>query len=150
MGELDQKAAEVWNQKSIPVIYRQGGGQPVLVWLPPVPADCAWLRGDHRREPEWGAQFGCWEIPQSWLDDVVTRSLQRFGRIYLVQPYRVEARCVPACWNAKGDVCECSCMGANHGTQHPLRKQRVILGTFAVQWHERRLACRLMEQAQAQ
>jgi len=145
MGAGEKNAAAIWKQVGTPVIYRQGGGKPLMVRLPFAKDNRGWLQDDHRREPEWNARFKCWETPKSWFDDVVTRSLQRFGRIYVIQPYRVQEKCAPACWNARGFECECSCMGANHGSHNPSGKWRVISDTFAMQWHGRQLACRLIE-----
>ena len=70
----------------------------------------------------------------------------RFGRVYVIQPYREFEKCAPACWNATGFTCECSCMGKNHGSM-PGGRWWVVADTFAIQWQGRRLACRLIERA---
>ena len=145
METQDKNAAAIWKQNSVPVIYRQGGSQPLMIRLPFAKDNRDWLQSDRRRTPEWNARFKCWDTPRSWFDDVVTRSLQRFGRIYVIQPYRVQEKCAPACWNARGFECECSCMGAHHGSRNPSGKWRVISDTFAIEWHGRQLACRLIE-----
>jgi len=150
MGAGDKNAAAIWRQTKIPVIYRQGGSEPLMIRLPYAADNRTWVKGDHRRKPEWIAKFHCWETPKSWFDNVIARSLRKFGRVYVIQPHRVLEKCAPACWNAKGFECECSCMGANHGSQSPSGKWRVISDTFAVQWHDRQLACQLIEQPPAQ
>jgi hypothetical protein len=147
MATPHQNAAAIWKQTEIPVIYRQGGSEPLMIHLPFGPDNGAWLRGDHRRKPVWIAQYKGWEAPNAWFDDLVTRVLHRFGRVYVIQPYRVQETCAPACWNARGFECECSCLGANHGRQNPAGKWRIISEALAVRWHGRQLACRLIERA---
>ena len=119
-----------------------------MVKLPYAPGNGDWLRSDHRRKPEWVKQYKCWETPKSWFEDVVRRLLQRFGRVYVIQPYRTQEKCAPACWNATGVECECSCMGANHGSGDPQGKWHVVSDTLAVSWHGRPLGCRLIERPQ--
>jgi hypothetical protein len=116
-----------------------------MIHLPYHADNRIWLRGDHRRKPIWNAEYRCWEVPQSWFEDVVTQCIHRFGSVYVIQPYRVQEKCAPACWNAQGFECECSCLGANHGCQNPTGNWRVISETFAVRWHDQQLACRLIE-----
>lgn len=127
------------------MIYRQGGANPLMIRLPYAPDNRAWLRADRQRKPAWKKQFKCWEAPKSWFDSVISQCLHRYGRVYVIQPYKAHEKCAPACWNATGFECECSCLGANHGAQSPSGKWRVVSDTFAVRWHERELACRLIE-----
>lgn len=145
MTALNRSIPEIWHQTNIPVVYRHGGGKALMVRLPYAPDNRDWLREGHRKRPEWDAAKKYWRLPASWFDDIITRALHRFGRIYVIQPYRIQEKCAPACWNAKGFVCECSCMGNNHGSQHPAGSWRVISETFAVQWNGRELGCRLIE-----
>ena len=133
----------------MPVVYRQGGSEPLLVRLPYASGNGGWLRSDHRRKPEWVKQYKCWGTPKAWFEDVVRRLLQRFGRVYVIQPYRTQEKCAPACWNATGVECECSCMGANHGSGNASGRWHVVSDTFAVQWRNRQLACRLIQRPQA-
>jgi hypothetical protein len=106
----------VWQQQNIPVAWRSGGkGQPLLAKLPYRPDNRAWISSIGRNRPQWNAANKYWEIPKSWFNALVDRSLQRFGSIYVVQPFREQEKCAPACMNAKGHECQCSCMGANHG-----------------------------------
>ena len=144
MGSQDTKAAAIWRQKEIPVIYRQGSKKPLMIKLPDVKENSTWLRGYNLRIPRWDHQYKCWETPNAWFEDVIRRALDRFGRVYIIQPYRVLKKCAPACWNAEGLDCECSCMGDNHGSQAS-GKWYVISETCALQWQERELACRLIE-----
>ena len=116
-----------------------------MVKLPYDPENRHWLRGERHRKPTWNARFKCWETPKAWLEDVVIRLLQRFGRAYLIAPYREVEKCAPAYWDAVGLDCECSCVGANHGMGRPDGWWYIVSEACAVQWGERRLSCRLLE-----
>src|ERR1700722_8528253 len=117
MGEQPKSAAAIWHQKIIPVVYRPGGGLPLLVRLPYAENNYEWLRGDNRRKPKWLATFKCWEVPNTWLNDLVRELVLQYERVYLIQPHNAIEKCAPACWNATGFECQCSCMGQNHGSQ---------------------------------
>jgi len=145
MGEKPRSAAAIWGQKTIPVIYRRGHRLPLMIKLPYASDNFEWLRRDNRRKPDWNKQFTCWEVPNAWFEDVIRRALERYGRVHVVQPYRALEKCAPACWNAMGFECECSCMGENHGSQSPSRSWYVVSETFAFRWQDRQLACRLIE-----
>jgi hypothetical protein len=53
-------------------------------------------------------------------------------------------KCAPACLYAVGYHCECSCMGANHGTGHPGGRWHEVSDTFAFNWGPKQYACRLI------
>lgn len=135
----------VWRQKKIPVIYRAPGGDPLLVKLPYSDANYDWLRGDNHRKPKWIKQYTCWETPRAWFNDLVNRILRKYRKLYIIQPYRKQEVCAPSCMNAEGHECQCSCMGANHGSQSINNSWFVVSETFATRWHEKELACRLLE-----
>ncbi len=135
---------EVWNQRSIPVVLRRGGrGERLRVRLPPRADNELWLQGERRTHVEWDLGRRCWEIPKAWFNDFVQAALLRYVQLYVVQPYREQEVCAPACWNAVGPECQCSCMGENHGASSDGRWFEVS-ETFATRWRERSLACRLM------
>ncbi len=140
----DPKLRAIWRQSAIPVIYKQKRPQPVLVRVPYAANNYLWLRGDQQRKPAWNAQFKCWETPQSWFDYAIKLTLQKFGKVYVVQLHREQQKCAPACWDAKGFNCECSCMGANHGSGHPGGTWHEVSDTFAFSWGQRKYACRLV------
>ncbi|NEK54589.1 hypothetical protein GUK36_35095 [Rhizobium leguminosarum] len=134
----------VWQQQNIPVAWRSGEkGQPLLAKLPYRTDNKAWLSSMGKVRPHWNAEQKYWEIPKSWFNTLVDRSLERFGKIYVVQPYREQEKCAPACMNATGHECQCSCMGANHGAGND-GSWFEVSETFATRWHDRELACRLM------
>ncbi len=136
---------EIWHQKKIPVVFRRGKGQRLMLRLPYSSENRHIVKGGHRNEPVWSDRFRCWETPRSWFNDLIERFLVRFNRVYVIQGFREEQKCAPACWNASGYDCECSCMGANHGTGNPAGCWHVVSETFAVEWSARKYACRLME-----
>jgi hypothetical protein len=65
-----------------------------------------------------------------------------YGQTYVIQRDRPLQKCAPACWNAVGYDCECSCLGENHGSETPLA--HVVSDTFAFQRGGRKLALRLL------
>lgn len=142
MERQDAKLREIWSQKKTPIAYRQT--KSLLVRLPYAANNRSWLRNTHRKEPRWDTKYKCWETPRAWFENVVQRILKRFGRVYVIQPFRTHQKCAPACWNAKGFECECSCMGANHGSGDPSGNWYVISETLAVSWDERQYSCRLI------
>lgn len=135
----------IWRQAlkpgGTPVIYKQARPQPLLVRVVWDVDNREWLTGDGRRIT-WQRQYKAWEIPTSRFNDIVERMLERYGRLYLIQLYRDLEKCAPACWNALGFDCECSCMGANHGSGRSL--SHVVTETFAFEWSGRKLSCRLI------
>lgn len=147
MAVQPRDARAIWYQTAIPVVYRQGRGLPLLVRLPYAKDNFDWLRGDNQRKPQWNRRYKCWEVPYAWLNALVMRLLRRFGRLYLIQPLKALEKCAPACWNATGFDCECSCMGQNHGS-HSGAGWYVVSETFAFQWQTRELAYRLIESKQ--
>jgi hypothetical protein len=134
----------IWKQGRTPVVYRQGNNAALLVRVPFARDNRQWLQGTRRNKPHWDKESLAWIVAKSWLDDVINVCLGRHGRVYVIQPYRVQEKCAPACWNAKGYECQCSCMGKNHGSEHPSGRWRIVSDTFAVQWHGEELACRLV------
>jgi len=144
MEAQPRTAKEIWRQKLIPVIYRRAKGEPLLVKLPFTnnnPRD--WLRADRHRIPRWDQQYKCWQVPHAWLDKLVEQLLIHYGKVYLIQPHKTIEKCAPACWNATGFECECSCMGEKHGSLSGAGWY-VVGETFAFKWQTRELACRLI------
>jgi hypothetical protein len=143
--QRDPRLLAIWYQREIPVVVRTHKCPRVLVTLSAIEDADSWLRGEHRGRPRWDTRFKCRSVPKSWFDDVIERALRRFGRVYVIQPYREQQRCAPACWNAQGHTCECSCLGANHGLGRPSALWREISETFAFQWGPRQYGCRLLQ-----
>jgi hypothetical protein len=140
-----EKLKQIWLQTKIPAIYRQGKGYPLWIRLPYAESNRIWLRGDKKSKPVWDKQNKHWEVPKAWLNDLVDRSLIKWGRLYIIQPYREQEKCAPSCWGAMGHECQCSCMGENHGSQNSGRGWFIVSDTFATRWGEAELACRLLQ-----
>jgi hypothetical protein len=94
--------------------------------------------------PLWVKNEKYWEFPKSWFNDFVNRALERFEKVYIIQPFREQEKCAPACMKAKGHECECQCMGANHGAGDKGR-WFVVSESFATSWGSSQLACRLLK-----
>ncbi len=139
-----ERLSNIWRQNDIPVLLRKGKGYRLMVKLPIADDNYDWLRGHKRSKPNWNRKFKCWELPQAWVNRLVSSILSRHGKLYIIQPYREQEICAPACWNAEGHECQCACMGANHGSQSPAGNWFTISEAFATLWHDRKLACRLM------
>jgi len=135
----------VWKQKPVPVILRRDGrGEKLRVRLPFADDNRQWLQDARRTPPKWiGGNEAYWELPKSWFNDFVDRALRRYGKVYIIQPYRVQEICARACREAVGHECQCSCMGANHGAGHD-GTWFDVSDTFSTRWGERELACRLL------
>lgn len=139
-----ERITNVWRQKFTPVIYRRGKGYPLLMKLPYEVGNRAWLQNYGRIHPKWIAEMKCWELPQAWYNDLVNGTLTKWRKLYIIQPYREQEKCAPACWNAVGHECQCSCMGANHGSQNG-GGWYIVSDTFATRWNTYELACRLLK-----
>lgn len=141
----DRKIREAWNQSSIPVIIRRTGeGEKHRLRIPYSEENRNWLRNNRRSRPDWFPTEKYWEIPKAWFNDFVNRSLDRFGTIWIIQPYRIQEKCASQCMNATGHECQCSCMGANHGAGND-GSWFEVNETFAVKWQGAEWACRLLE-----
>ncbi|MGF1924720.1 MAG: hypothetical protein ACQUHE_11120 [Bacteroidia bacterium] len=139
-----ERIRQVWSQNLIPVLYRRGTGYPLLMRLPYQEGNRAWLKGYGRNNPQWIKDKQHWELPQAWFNDLVSKTLSKWGKLYIIQPYREQETCAPACWNALGHECQCSCMGANHGSQSHGGNWFIVSDTFATRWNAKELACRLL------
>jgi hypothetical protein len=140
------KLKNVWNQTMIPVVLRRGGnGERLRVRLPKKPDNFEWLRNGRSIRPQWfaGEQRWYWELPKKWFNDFVNRALERYGKVYVIQPFREQEVCARACMEANGHECQCSCMGANHGAGVD-GSWFEVSDTFAVRGRKPELACRLM------
>lgn len=141
-GASQQKA--IWNQDKIPVILRRAGkGQKLRARVPFAVDNRSWLQDDHRINPAWVTEGRYWELPKAWFNDFVERALDRYGCVYIFQPYREQEKCAPACQNAVGHECQCSCMGENHGAGSDSSWLEVS-EAFSFRWGSRELACRLL------
>jgi hypothetical protein len=138
------KLTYVWQQEGIPVVLRRTGkGQRLRVRLPYAETNRQWLQNGRRTSPAWIAGKKYWELLKAWLNDFVERSLVKYGKLYIIQPYREQEKCAPACQNATGHECQCSCMGLHHSAGND-GSWFEVSDTFATRWGNQELACRLM------
>jgi hypothetical protein len=124
-------------------LRRTGKGQRLRVRFPYAETNRRWLQNGRRTSPVWIARKEYWELPKAWFNDFVDRSLVKYGRVYIIQPYREQEKCSPACQNAIGHECQCSCMGLHHGAGND-DSWFEVSDTFATRWGDRELACRLL------
>lgn len=143
----DLRIQNIWSQSQIPVIYRGGKGKKLLIRLPFKDDNRQFLKSNKRNNPEWVKDKKYWICPASWFNDIVRRTLGRWESVYVIQPYVEQEKCAPACWNAEGHECQCSCMGANHGSHNSGAGWFVVSDTFATRWNNSELACRLMRRS---
>jgi hypothetical protein len=141
--DRDEALRRVWKQRLIPVVFRRAG-LPLLVKVPPSVDNRRWLRGTRHTIPVWDDQYKAWQVPRIWFEPIVKLCVDHYGKCYVVQLHREMQICAPACWNAQGFCCECSCMGEHHGSSHPLGRWYEIDETLAVSWGVQRYACRLI------
>jgi hypothetical protein len=142
MGTLTLR--HVWDQGNIPVILRRTGkGQRLRARLPYAKTNGKWLQNGRRTSPEWISSEKYWELPKAWFNDFVDRSLERYGKVYIIQPYREQEICAPAFQNAEGHECQCSCMGQYHGSGND-GSWFEVSDAFATRWCGQELACRLL------
>jgi hypothetical protein len=144
VSDEEKRLMAIWSQTKVPVVLRRSGkGQQLRVRLPFADDNREWLRNDRRHRPEWDKVKKHWELPKTWFNNLVERALDRYGSVYIVQPYREQEKCAPACMNATGHECQCSCMGANHGMGND-GSWFEVSDTFAVRSGGLHLASRLL------
>jgi hypothetical protein len=143
-----RRIGEIWGQQSIPVLLRPQKEPPLFVRLPYAVDNRAWLQACGRinpksaRSPKTGKTH--WEVPMAWFGPLIRRCVTKYGQVYVIQPLNRAEVCAGSCWNAKRDLCECSCLGTNHGGGKPAGNWKEISEAFAIQWSGGELACRLI------
>lgn len=145
MAETTPDIRAIWNQKDIPVVYRPPQQGKILFRLPFASDNRSFLQQGRKNKPEWLTDKKCWQLPRSWFNGTVELVLRRHKKLYIIQPYREQEKCAPACWNAMGHECQCSCMGENHGQRQLGGSWFIVSETFATTWKAKQLACRLLE-----
>lgn len=140
---------DLWRQGKVPVVFRRERPAPLLVKIPFATNNKEWIRDDQTRKPVWDAEHKAWEVPRAWFERTVKLCLRRYRSCYVVQLHRERQVCAPACWDALGLDCECSCMGENHGGGKPAGRWYELDETFAVSWGVQRYAVRLLRSKEA-
>ena len=139
------EAVAIWRNGRVPVIYKPEDRGRLIVRVPfaDSPRKFEEAMSFSSARIGWVEQFRAWTMPRGRFAEIVRYALARHGSVYLIQAFRRLQKCAPMCWRAKGPDCECSCMGANHGSGHALEYE--VSETFAFEWGERQLACRLLK-----
>jgi hypothetical protein len=143
ISDAPELVRKLWQQNKLPVVYRPRQGK-LAVKLPYREDNQIWLKGGGSRRPKWHPEGKYWETPAAWYERVVRQSMVRFGGTYTIRPVQDLSKCAPACWNALGPDCHCSCEGENHGKGTGGRRWNVINESLAVEWGPERLRCTLL------
>jgi hypothetical protein len=139
-----EELIKIWDQAKIPVIWRRDGkGEKLRARLPYSEDNRFWLRNGRSTAPQWFSHEKYWELPKAWFNDFVDRSLDRYGKVYIIQPFREQEKCSPSCQNAQGHECQCSCMGEHHGAGND-GSWFEVSDTFSTRWQGKDLAYRLL------
>jgi hypothetical protein len=127
--------ARILSQTRIPVVIRRRRGR-IQLRLPYSPDNRVWIWQTGGQKPQWikGKPYSYWSLPAAWFNRLCLRLIKRYGRAYVIQPHNENAKCAPACWDAEGLDCECSCLGENHGNGEPDGRWYVIDETCAFSW----------------
>ena len=108
-----KEATSIWNNGKISVVLRCGGSSPIRLRVPFDENNREWLKGGARkREPLWNKEKKYWELPASRFNEIVKMILNKYGKVYILQPYKEKEVCSPSCINAEGFECQCSCLGS--------------------------------------
>lgn len=151
MSDIDQKLEAVrkleaiWKQKEVPVIFlKERKGRP-MIKAGDGEKDTVWIRDfGSSYGGSWQQKYNCWVVPKAWFTGITKKLLSIYGRVYVVQPFSENEKCCPACWNATGIECTCSCQGANHGSGQPAGKWYIVSDTFAAKRGDRHYGCKLI------
>ena len=139
------EAKSIWDNGTISVVLRRGGSNKIRLRVPFSNNNRKWLKnGPRKKEPTWYKAGKFWELPKSRFNELVEMILNRYGKVYILQPYREKEVCSPSCINAEGFECQCSCLGANHGSANH-QGWYEITEALAVRYGEQKLGCRLLE-----
>lgn len=140
-----REAKSIWNNGTISVVLRRGDSKPIRIRVPYSEDNRRWLKnGPRKREPIWNKAGKFWELPKSRFNEIIGMILNRYGKVYIIQPYQEKEVCSLSCINAEGFECQCSCLGANHGSDNH-QGWYEITEALAVKYGEEKLGCRLLE-----
>lgn len=146
----EARLSEIWKQNDRPVILRRDGYHEKLrARLPGGEAERNWINSLGKSYASWIiSDPSYWELPKKRFNNFVNGGLERFGELYVIQPFREQEKCSPSCMDATGHICECSCMGEHHGAGND-GSWFEVSDAFATRWHDKHLACRLMKSKNA-
>jgi hypothetical protein len=137
-----QSLSAIWRQKEIPVIYKTK--DCVLMKMPFDSNNRIIALSISGNKLSWHPNYKCWEISKGRFLLAVQQMLFHWGSTYVIQKFNKMEKCAPACWNAKGIDCKCSCMGEHHGSGSPDGRWYEISETCAIGWRGEEFSCRLL------
>ena len=73
-----------------------------------------------------------WEIAYGRLNEIVEILARFYGKVILIQPVRDKQVCARRCMEADVFECECSFLGANHGSENMDSSWYEVDDTYAV------------------
>lgn len=76
-----------------------------------------WVRNVLGRWPDKASTgVSCWRVPRSRFREIVRRACESFAVVRVIDDRKRSMRaCDTRCIRARGDHCECICLGKNHG-----------------------------------
>lgn len=144
-GCIEKSFEQIWCQSKVPVVFRMGTGHKLKIKLPYAENNKLWLMSLGKSKPKWDRDGRFWSLPSTKLNDFINKILEKYGKVYLIQPYREKEVCASACWNAQGYECNCSCMGARHGAGCDGRNWHEVSETCAILWGKMQYSSRLLK-----
>jgi len=146
----------IFSQNSFPVVCNPPTDSGLWIKIPADwndkddPRRYHWLCNLLPRKPRWFLQYKSWIIPERHLQLITKELLDKFGCVILLQLHREKEVCAPACWNAQGLECHCSCLGVNHGAGQPGGRWYIVGEAYAVQWAgDLKVSCQYLIRNQA-
>lgn len=98
----------------------------------------------NRTYPVWISRYICYEVPSSWFNDLIRTLIDKFGAVYIIQPYSEKEECSPSCKAAKRHECECSCYGQYHGVEYAGNDWFEVSEAYEVRWGPKQWGCRFL------
>lgn len=122
-------------ESKIPVLLNPKTKGKIMLRFPNEEKHQAFVEAGQKSEPEW-KPYGAWLVARSALRSHAQRCIGEWGSCWIVQSYREKEVCAPACQNALGLECHCSCMGLYHGHEAEASsgKWHVVNEAFCVRW----------------
>ncbi len=149
MNKRYDQAKTAWNQRVIPVILRRkrsNEGNPKLrIRLPECGSHYHLLKANpNNHNPVHIKNGDYWELPYSRLNSLVRILGDHYGKVILMQPVKHKQVCAKSCMDAGGFECECSCLGANHGSHNMDSSWYEVDDTYAVRYGEEEVSLKII------
>lgn len=100
-------------------VYRPtpSAGGRVVIWMPYARGTRGWLRSvcGAGTRPEFDRARKAWTVARPHFRRVVDALADRYGSVDVYMDHTARTVCGKLCWEAKGDDCDCACLGDNHG-----------------------------------